>query len=248
MKVLLILFACVLVVSAQWSSEQRERELERERERELKKWDDKKWDEKRWDKKSWKKWTGCNKSMPKIVTTTSIYMDEWDWESNNSRHNTCTKMWYELRDMINHSEWTLVKSSWEMLKKDSDFAPKIFLRYFKAFPESLSWFPTFSNVSFADLPTNGDFLLHAYSSTNWWNMIWYSIENPEWTNSCPEDWPMMPEFNRRWMTNMDWKKFTTVWMTTVQEELGSHWTPEVKTSWENTMRAFGTWLGWTKIY
>ena len=57
MKVLLVLFACILVVSAQWSSEQRERELERERERELKrwdkKWDDKKWDEKRWDKKSW---------------------------------------------------------------------------------------------------------------------------------------------------------------------------------------------------
>jgi hypothetical protein len=63
--------------------------------------------------------------MPKIVTETAVYMGDWE---SNSRDNTCTNMWYELRDMINHSEWTWVKSSWEMLKKDSDFAPKIFLR------------------------------------------------------------------------------------------------------------------------
>jgi hypothetical protein len=37
-------------------------------------------------------------------------------------------------------------------------------------------------------------------------------------------------------------------MTTIREELGSQWTPEVKTAWENTMKAFGTWFGWTKIY
>jgi hypothetical protein len=73
------------------------------------------------------KWSD-RKSMPKIVTTTSVHMDELDWESKNFRDNTCTNMWYELRDMINHSEWTLVMSTWEILKNDSEFAPKIFHR------------------------------------------------------------------------------------------------------------------------
>ena len=35
----------------------------------------------------------------------------------------------ELKDKINPSEWTWVKSTWDMLKKDSDFATKIFFRY-----------------------------------------------------------------------------------------------------------------------
>ena len=77
--------------------------------------------------------------------------------------------------------------------------------YFKAVPESQSFFPTFAHVSLSELPTNGDFLLHAYSTTNWWNMFWYSVEHPEWTNSCPEEWPVFPEFSKRFFTTFDFK-------------------------------------------
>ena len=80
--------------------------------------------------------------------------------------------------------------------------------YFKAFPESLSWFQTttFVNVSLStDASTNEEFLFHAYSCNNWWNMIWYSIENIEWINTCPDEWPMMTEYNKKWITASDWK-------------------------------------------
>ena len=58
-----------------------------------------------------------------VIYMDLIYMDDWDWEGASRVRGGCSSKWYEFRDMINQSEWSWIKSTWEMLKKDGDFAP-----------------------------------------------------------------------------------------------------------------------------
>ena len=66
-----------------------------------------------------------------------------------------------IRSVLGEHEIETIKSSWEMLKRKGDFAPKVFLRYLKSKPESQRLFPAFSHVPISDLPSNSDFLNQA---------------------------------------------------------------------------------------
>ena len=65
-----------------------------------------------------------------MVTTTAVYLDDSEDESNwNSRSRGCSgKIHAQMKEIVRAGDMSLIKSTWEILKKDGDFAPKVFLR------------------------------------------------------------------------------------------------------------------------
>ena len=72
----------------------------------------------------------ANRKIPKVVTTTTVYLDdlEDDWSSSHSHGCSNNKLHALLNENVSSRDASWVKSTWDILKKDGDFAPKVFLR------------------------------------------------------------------------------------------------------------------------
>ncbi|XP_032783688.2 globin D, coelomic isoform X3 [Daphnia magna] len=112
---------------------------------------------------------------------------------------------------------SVIKSSWNFLKRRlSDFAPKVFLRYFQTSPGAQKFFPAFANVNLAELPTNRDFLSAACNCVA---SLTYII--PHLKYDLLERCPTFNKFKKTY-DNVDVKKFGTIWVKTIQEEMGNN--------------------------
>lgn len=179
------------------------------------------------------------RKAPRVVTTTTTYLDDLEDDVNESRSRGCSsKLHSLLNEMVSSRDASLIQSTWETLKKDGDFAPKVFLRYFKAAPESQRMFPRFANVPLSDLPTNSDFLLQAYTCVSSVNSI---AKHYNRSSGCPEGCPVLSGLRNKYNA-VDFKKLSTVWMNTLQEELGSQFTTEARTAWENVLKVASIYI------
>lgn len=229
MKTFLIPFVCVVAISVHLSYQLEDNKLFEKKDLTA-------------SKSSGRK-PGRNVTLTTTTTTTSTwYFEDVDYQLKGYRERGCSGKWEKLKDMITAKDISWVKFSWEMLKNNGNFAPKIFLRYFKAVPASQNLFPYFSNVTLSDLPTNSAFLLHVYTSIHSLNSIWYHYDL---SSICPENCPVMLHLQKSHPSNFDFKNLTIVWMTALQEELGPNlFTPEVKSAWENALNVTATWFNW----
>lgn len=122
-----------------------------------------------------------------------------------------------LRSFLVDSDISVIKSSWNFLKRRlSDFAPKVFLRYFQTSPGAQKFFPAFANVNLAELPTNRDFLSAACNCVA---SLTYII--PHLKYDLLERCPTFNKFKKTY-DNVDVKKFGTIWVKTIQEEMGNN--------------------------
>ena len=73
-----------------------------------------------------------NRKGPKVVTTTAFYMDEASGEESSSKSHSrecpVKAKAAMMTDVVQVGDLSLVKSTWEILKKDGDFAPKVFIK------------------------------------------------------------------------------------------------------------------------
>jgi hypothetical protein len=65
-----------------------------------------------------------------VVTTTAVYLDDLEDDMSSRRYHSCSnnKLHNLLNENVSSRDASWVKSTWEILKKDGDFAPKVFLR------------------------------------------------------------------------------------------------------------------------
>lgn len=182
----------------------------------------------------------AGRKIPKLVTTTTVYLDDLEDDMSSRRSHSCSnnKLHALLNENVSSRDASMVKSTWEILKKDGDFAPKVFLRYFKASPESQQMFPKFAHVPLSDLPTNSDFLLQSYTCISSVNSIAKYYDR---STGCAEGCPVLSGLNKKYKS-VDFKKLSGIWMTTLQEELGSHFTTEARTAWENVIKVASIYI------
>ncbi|KAI9558899.1 hypothetical protein GHT06_015688 [Daphnia sinensis] len=122
-----------------------------------------------------------------------------------------------LRSFLGDSDISVITSSWNVLKRRlSDFAPKVFLRYFQTRPGARKMFPAFANANLAELSTNRDFLSAAYNCVT---SLTYIIPHLKYDHL--ERCPAFNKFKKAY-DNVDFKKFGTVWVNTIQEEMGNN--------------------------
>uniref|UniRef100_A0A0P4Y328 Di-domain hemoglobin n=1 Tax=Daphnia magna TaxID=35525 RepID=A0A0P4Y328_9CRUS len=135
-------------------------------------------------------------------------------------------------NILSENDITTMNNSWSILRKRSDFAPKVFVRYFKAKPEAQKLFPEFASIPLTDLPNNHDFLNAAYSCVASLDYILPHLKIPH-----PERCPVLMELKNKY-SNVDLKKFGPIWMTAMQEEMGNALTNEVRDVWKKAFVAF----------
>ncbi|KAI9553207.1 hypothetical protein GHT06_021102 [Daphnia sinensis] len=135
-------------------------------------------------------------------------------------------------NVLSENDITMLNNSWNILRKRSDFAPKVFVRYFKSKPEAQKLFPEFANVPLTDLPNNHDFLNAAYSCVASLDYIL-----PHLKFAHPERCPALIELKNKY-SNIDLKKFGPIWMAAMQEEMGNALTNEVRDVWKKAFVAF----------
>lgn len=71
----------------------------------------------------------ADRRIPKLVTTTTVYLDEEDDLSSRRSHGCSNNTLHALlNEMVSSRDAAWVKSTWEIIKKDGDFAPKVYLR------------------------------------------------------------------------------------------------------------------------
>ncbi|XP_059351730.1 globin D, coelomic-like isoform X2 [Daphnia carinata] len=119
--------------------------------------------------------------------------------------------------IVSHSDVTVITSSWNFVKRRlSDFAPKVFLRYFQVRPAARKMFPAFADTNLAELPTNRDFLSAAYSCVT---SLTYIIPHFKY-----DHFERCPAFNmfKKTHDNVDVKKFGSIWVNAIQEEMGNN--------------------------
>ncbi|XP_046656897.1 globin D, coelomic-like [Daphnia pulicaria] len=126
----------------------------------------------------------------------------------------------------------VIVNTWNTLKRRGDFAPKVFIRYFKAKPESQKMFPAFANVPITELPTNHEFLNSAYTCITSLN---YLI--PYLKFDHPERCPAFPKHLKDKYNAVDLKKLGSIWMTAMQEEMGNAFTNDVRDVWKKAVMA-----------
>ena len=63
-----------------------------------------------------------------MVTTTAVYMDDSEDESNWNSRGCSGKIHAQMKEIVNAKDMSVIKSTWEILKKEGDFAPKVFIR------------------------------------------------------------------------------------------------------------------------
>ncbi|XP_057368914.1 globin D, coelomic-like isoform X1 [Daphnia carinata] len=122
-----------------------------------------------------------------------------------------------LRSFLDDSDVTVITSSWNFVKRRlSDFAPKVFLRYFQVRPAARKMFPAFADTNLAELPTNRDFLSAAYSCVT---SLTYIIPHFKY-----DHFERCPAFNmfKKTHDNVDVKKFGSIWVNAIQEEMGNN--------------------------
>jgi len=131
---------------------------------------------------------------------------------------------------LNQNEIQSIQHTWQIAKKIGSIAPKIFIRYFQAKPESQSLFPAFATVPLKDLRNNSDFLLQAYTCvTALNNYIKYLGENVE---SCPYISQLKFKF-----TADDLKTLNEIIFAVLVEELDNRFTTEARSVWQKAIRA-----------
>lgn len=115
----------------------------------------------------------------------------------------------------------IIKSTWDIAKKNGNIAPKAFLRYFKLKPNQQRMFPAFANISLVDLPTNIHFLNQAFTCVSSLNIyIDHLGKNPK---NCPylnsDKFKIDPKVV---------KEFGNIFIAVVEEELGDKFSAETK--------------------
>lgn len=153
-----------------------------------------------------------------VSTTTTYYGDEM--EPHRIRSTP-----YPL----NPSEIRLIQETWDIAKKKSSIAPKIFIKYFKVKPESQSMFPAFARVPLKDLPNNKDFLLQAYTCVTSLNNYIKSLgqESAGYQYALDLKIPLTPD---------DLKTLNEIIFSVLEEELGTSFTQESRAVWQKAMR------------
>ncbi|EFX84256.1 hypothetical protein DAPPUDRAFT_223072 [Daphnia pulex] len=137
-----------------------------------------------------------------------------------------------LMNILSENDISVLVNSWHILKKRSDFAPKVFMRYFKAKPEAQKLFSEFANVSVTDLPNNHDFLNAAYSCISSLEFIL-----PHLRFQHPERCPALTDLKNKYSV-VDLKRFVPIWMAAMQEEMGNAYSNEVRDVWKKAFSAF----------
>ena len=63
-----------------------------------------------------------------MVTTTTVYLDENEEDLSSGSDRCSSDFNDKIKEFVNEKDMPIIKSTWEILKKDGNFAPKIFLR------------------------------------------------------------------------------------------------------------------------
>ena len=63
-----------------------------------------------------------------MVTTTTVYLDENEEDLSSGTDRCSSDFNDKIKEFVNEKDMPIIKSTWEILKKDGNFAPKIFLR------------------------------------------------------------------------------------------------------------------------
>ncbi|KAK4014940.1 uncharacterized protein LOC123476783 [Daphnia magna] len=174
---------------------------------------------------------------PFVTTTTVTSVLDFGPASSRISRSRGTEWNHRFGDRKSYKNFgerdiDVILNTWDILKKRGNFAPKLFLRYFKAKPESQKLFPSFANVPLSELPANRDFLNSAYSCINSLNFL-----IPYLKYDHPERCPNFPRHLKNKYNNVDLKKFGSIWMTAVQEEMGNAFTDEVRDVWKKSVMA-----------
>jgi len=129
---------------------------------------------------------------------------------------------------ISKHDHDLVKSTWNLIKKNGNIAPKAFLRYFKLKPHHQQMFPAFANVPLVDLPTNINFLHQAFTCVSSLSTHIDRLgKNPK---SCP-----YLSSNKSNIDAKVVKEFGKVLIAVVEEELGDKFSADVKKIFRNLL-------------
>ncbi|XP_046656934.1 globin C, coelomic-like [Daphnia pulicaria] len=173
---------------------------------------------------------------PFVMTTTVTTTFDFNAAGvPRARSSACDRTNYDVDKKygsLSQMDIDIIANSWNILKKRGNFAPKVFIRYFKAKPESQKLFPAIANVSITDLPTNHDFLNSAFTCVNSLN---YLI--PYLKNDHPERCPSFPKQIKDNYNEVDVKKLGSIWMMAMQEEMGSDFTNDVRDAWKKAVMA-----------
>ncbi|XP_057369488.1 globin D, coelomic-like [Daphnia carinata] len=177
-----------------------------------------------------------------IVTTVHDYRNEVPTAmhsyaaDDNRNYRTGENTMFDgtgLRGKISGDDINVLISSWDFLKKRlSDFAPKIFLRYFSIRPDARMMFPAFAHVTKAELPYNRDFLSTTYNCIASLNYI-----IPHLRYSLPEQCPAFASLKNKY-SKLDLKRLENIWLNVTQEEMGDNFTDVIRDSWKKVFFAF----------
>lgn len=73
----------------------------------------------------------------------------------------------------------LIRNTWALARRNSNIAPKLFLKMFAAHPETQKLFPRFANVAKSELSTNQDFLQQSYNCLAGLTNIINHLDSPD---------------------------------------------------------------------
>jgi hemoglobin-like flavoprotein len=128
----------------------------------------------------------------------------------------------------------LIRSTWEVARKNGSIAPKVLFRFIKAHPEYQKMFPAFADVPQSQLLKNGNFLAQAYTIAAGLNVVIQSLGSQEL---------LAQELNHLGVTHFSrgakphmFEEFGKVFVSVLEDELGSRFTAEAKEAFAGGFR------------
>jgi len=139
--------------------------------------------------------------------------------------------------VVSAAHRSLIRSTWDQMRFNSNVAPKILMKLFSAHPRAQKLFAKIAEVSTFDLMENKDFLALSYTFYSQFNLIVNNVDNPEIIKSQVARM-ISPSFfiDPSASIAQQLERANKIILEIFGEELGSSFTDEAAAAWTSLLK------------